>query len=114
MLGRNRTLAAVRDWSVVTTLFLFVACSGATPPKKSGEPMPTRDITAVMNDHVNELMAIPGVTGVAVGALDDGTPCILVLVLKRTDEIANKVPKVIEGHPVKLFESGEIKPMDGN
>ena len=75
--------------------------------------MPTRDITAVMDAHVSELMGIPGVTGVAVGALEDGTPCILVLVEKKTDEIARKIPKLIEGHPTKIFESGEIKPMDG-
>ena len=75
--------------------------------------MPQRDITTVMNAHVSELMAIPGVTGVAVGALDNGTPCILALVLKQTDEIAAKIPQSIEGHPVKIFESGEIRPMDG-
>lgn len=113
MRAKNRTLAALRHWSVAAALLLLTFCSGATPTKKSEKAMPTRDITAVMNDHVNELMAIPGVTGVAVGALDDGTPCILVLVLKKSDETESKVPKVIEGHPVKLFESGEIRPMDG-
>ena len=75
--------------------------------------MPQRDITTVMNAHVSELMAVPGVTGVAVGALDNGTPCILVLVLKKSDEMAAKIPKSIEGYPVKILESGEIRPMDG-
>jgi hypothetical protein len=75
--------------------------------------MVSRDITTVMNDHISELMAIPGVTGVAVGAMDDGTPCILVLVVKRTDETTTKIPKSIEGHPVKILESGVIKPMGG-
>jgi hypothetical protein len=74
--------------------------------------MPRRDITTVMNAHTSELMAIPGVTGVAIGALDDGTPCILVLVLDDDAEATKKIPKELEGHPVKIFESGEIKPMD--
>ena len=75
--------------------------------------MPKRDINAVMESHVNELMAIRGVTGVAIGALDDGTPCILVLVLKESEELTRQIPRKLEGHPVRIFESGEIKPMDG-
>ena len=76
--------------------------------------MPQRDINAVKEAHVNELMAIPNVVGVAVGALDDGTPCILVLVVEETDEIDRRVPKKLEGHPIRVFVSGEIKPMDSD
>jgi hypothetical protein len=67
-----------------------------------------------MDAHVNELMAIPNVTGVAVGAMDDGTPCILILVVQETEEIGRRVPKTLEGHPVRIFVSGEIKPMQGD
>ncbi|HUU46620.1 MAG TPA: hypothetical protein VM118_12890 [Acidobacteriota bacterium] len=74
--------------------------------------MPQRDIKTVMEAHVDELMAVPGVVGVAIGALDDGTPCILVLVIEETDEIDRKVPKTLEGHPVSVFVTGEIKPME--
>lgn len=76
--------------------------------------MPNRDINAVMDDHVKELMAIPGVVGVAVGALDDGTPYIMVLVVEETSEIIQKVPTVLEGHPVRIVVSGEIRPMKGD
>ena len=75
--------------------------------------MPTRDITAVMNDHVNELMSIPGVVGVAVGELDDQRPCIQVLVVEKTAEIEKRLPQTIEGHPVSIVVSGVIRPMDG-
>ena len=57
---------------------------------------------------VNELMAIPGVVGVAVGALDDGRPCIKVLVAKRTPGHGALIPKEIEGCPVVIDETGEI------
>ena len=91
----------------------MVSCADSPPQKKAEDAVPKRDITTVMDAHVKELMATPGVPGVAIGALDDGTPCILVLVLEKTPEPERSIPKTIEGHPVQIFESGEIKPMDG-
>ncbi len=68
-----------------------------------------RDVIAVMNDHVAALMAVPGVVGVAVGALDDGSPCILVLVVEKTPQHDALIPGVIEGYGVVVQESGEIR-----
>ena len=76
--------------------------------------MPDTDINTVMEAHVEELMAIPGVTGVAVGETEDRTPCILVLVMEETEDIKEKIPDQLEGHPVRLMVSGEIKPMQGD
>lgn len=73
--------------------------------------MPIHDIKSVMESHVDELMAIPGVTGVALGKLDDGTPCIMILIVAMTDELAKKIPGSIEGHPTLVVEGGEIEPM---
>lgn len=70
-----------------------------------------RDINEVMNAHVNELMALPGVVGVFIGALDNGTPCIKVMVVKASPELERKVPRDLEGHPVLIVETGEIKPL---
>jgi hypothetical protein len=70
-----------------------------------------RDIDKVMDAHVDDLMAIDGVTAVAVGALDDGRPCIQVYVARKTDELARRIPKMLEGHPVIVEESGFIRPM---
>lgn len=56
-------------------------------------------------------MSIPGVIGVGEGALDDGTPCLLVLVVESTGEIQKSVPEDIGGHPVKIEVTGEIKGM---
>ena len=76
--------------------------------------MSTEDAIRTMDAHVKELMAIPGVVGVAVGALDDGTPCILVLVSKIDAGIRKNVPPKIEGYPVKIEVTGEIRPMSGD
>ena len=88
---------------------------GKSPENKGGAPaMSTEDAIRVMDAHVKELMAISGVIGVAVGALDDGKPCITVLVSRKTSEHGNRIPKEIEGYPVVIEESGEIRPMAGD
>jgi hypothetical protein len=73
--------------------------------------MPTQDIHTVMEAHAGELMAIEGVTAVAVGALEDGTPCIQVYVVEKTDNVVRRIPKTLGGHPVIVEESGIIRPM---
>jgi hypothetical protein len=73
--------------------------------------MPTKDIITVQEAHTKELMAIPGVVGVYVGELDDKMPFIGVMVKKKTPELEKKIPKSLEGYPVKIDETGEIKPM---
>ncbi len=70
-----------------------------------------RDINEVKEAHVAELMALPGVAGVYVSALDDGTPCIKVMVVKTSAELEKTIPKTLEGHPVLIIETGEIKPL---
>lgn len=70
-----------------------------------------RDISSVMNDHVARLMTIAGVTGVGLGELEDKTPCILILVIEKTEELRQMIPETLEGHPVSLLETGEIKSM---
>jgi len=75
--------------------------------------MPPRDINSVIEAHANELMAIEGVTAVAVGALENGTPCITVYVVKKTGDTERRIPKTLDGHPVIVEESGVIRPMSG-
>jgi len=93
-------------------LFSFVILlAGCKPENESKNAMPTRDINTVMEAHTGELMAIPGIVGVAIGENDEKKPCILVLIVEEKDEILEKIPKEIEGHPVCPLVSGEIKPM---
>ena len=56
-------------------------------------------------------MSIPGVIGVGEGVLDDGTSCLLVLVVDMSDEIRDGLPEEIHGLPVKIQVTGEIKGM---
>ena len=104
------------SWWLALLLFLPAQCVDCTQNPKNGTPgkgtMPRRDINAVLRDHDQELMAMPGVAGVYVGLLDDDkTPCLKVMVVKKTPELERKIPKSLEGYPVVLDETGVIRPM---
>jgi len=99
--------AACRLSLLLLSSFLIGCRSG----NGSGSSTPGRDITSVMEANVDSLMAIPGVVGVAIGELKDGTPCIQVLVVEGTRELRRKIPKTLEGHPVDIVVSGVIKPL---
>jgi hypothetical protein len=97
--------------ALLVALSLLGACrSGAG----DGRNMPVQDIKTVMEAHVDELMAIEGVTAVAIGALEDGTPCIKVYVVEKTDALVRRIPETLDGHPVVVEESGVIEPMSGD
>jgi hypothetical protein len=70
-------------------------------------------IMRVMDKHVDELMAHAGVVGVAVGMTAAHVPCIQVLVIDLTDELRDSIPAEIEGHPVIIEVTGEIRGMPG-
>ena|SRR3990172_11870483 len=96
---------------VIAFLICVCACQKESDQK---ELVPQSDINTVMEAHTAELMAIPGVVGVAIGETEDKKPCILVLIIEEKDEIINKIPKELEGYPISLLVSGEIKPLTGN
>ena len=101
------------------TLFLvlaagFGAACGATVQDEEAtrDSMSLTDINAVLRAHDDELMAIPGVGGVYVGLLDDGeTPCIKIMVVEKTPELEEQLPKSLDGHPVRVEETGVIRPL---
>ena len=74
----------------------------------AGERKP---IEQVLAEHTPRLMAVAGVVGTAQGALTSGEPCIQVLVIERTAEIDRSVPRSIEGWPVVIVVTGEIRAM---
>ena len=73
---------------------------------------PSRDINLVLRSHDQELLAIPGVIGVAVGLLPDGlAPCLRLMLAKKVDPA--QLPKELEGYPVVSEITGEIHPLQG-
>ena len=97
-------------------LAVLVACgaqkeSGTDTGAKESDEVATRDINAVLADHTEHLMSLASVVGLAVGELDDNTPCLLIMLSEDNAETKRKIPARIEGHPTKVVVSGQIKPM---
>lgn len=76
------------------------------------ENLPQRDINAVLAEHDDQLLALPGVVGVYVGLMsDEKTPCLKVMLARDNSAVKRSIPPVIEGYPVITEVTGEIKPM---
>lgn len=69
-------------------------------------PMSNAKIEHVKRVHEAELFVIDGVEGVGIGEDEDGNEFIRVYV--RDEETAVRVPKSLEGFPVKTHVSGEF------
>ena len=77
-------------------------------------PNPRRDINAVLADHDDRLLKVPGVVGVYVGLMEDGkTPCLKVMLAEESEAARRAIPKSIEGFPVVVEITGELRPLGG-
>lgn len=84
------------------------------PEKRRDHPTMSMDeVKVIMDRHAPGLMKIEGVVGVAIGALPDGALCIQVLTSKSPHQVSARIPRSIDGVPVVIIETGEIRPMGG-
>jgi len=99
---------------ILTVILIIIAMSVMACSIKKGDEhrgeniMASKTIEKVLKEHTDELMSIPGVVGTAQG-LCDGKPCIKVYVKKKTPELDQKIPSVLEGYPVIVEETGEFR-----
>ena len=70
-------------------------------------------IETALARHTDSLMALPGVVGVAQEE-SDGKPAINVLVVRRTPNLDARLPRVLDGFPVVVVETGEIRAQDSS
>ena len=73
--------------------------------------MSSKDIEDILNEHIDNLMSLQGVMGVALGE-HEGKPCIVVLVSHFTPDIEGKVPQSLAGYQVRIKESGQFRALD--
>jgi hypothetical protein len=90
--------------------FFFLATASANAETGEG-PITGNTIESVLEQHTDRLMSFPGVVGTAIGECM-GRPCIHVLVLKQTPDLSRQVPPMLEGFPVVIVETGEIRALD--
>jgi hypothetical protein len=95
---------------ICVSALLLAGCGVSLPSKE--QPAPRRDINAVLAAHDKRLMASPGVVGVYVGVLEDGTtPCLKIMLRQADPKLEQSLPRTIEGYRVVTEITGEIKPM---
>ena len=70
-------------------------------------------MTTILRDVTPLLMALPRVVGVGEGRCD-GKPCIKVLVLETSEDLATQIHDIAGGAPVEIVETGEICARDGH
>ena len=70
--------------------------------------MPRRNIKEVLKRYTDELMAVPGVVGVAEGE-SNGKPCIKVFVVDRNSKLLRGIPSTLDGYRIRVEESGEFR-----
>jgi hypothetical protein len=68
---------------------------------------PAAAIEGALRQHQSALLAIPGVTGVAVGKSPTGDPAIVVYLLHSSDR--SNVPQRLGSHPVVVQVTGPIE-----
>jgi hypothetical protein len=69
---------------------------------------PVKPIAFVLAAHTDTWMKIPGVEGTGETKMD-GKPAILIFVDTLTDSLRSQLPQSVEGYPIVIQESGEIK-----
>ncbi|MGH7767233.1 MAG: hypothetical protein ACREQP_07240 [Candidatus Binatia bacterium] len=110
----HRKFCSVRFAAVVAALVVclgMVSCRKDFADGADGGSMAGTTIEEVLKENAGRMMAVPGVVGTAISQCD-GKPCIRVLVVKKTPELMQKIPSVLEGYPVVVEETGPIRPLD--
>ncbi len=64
-------------------------------------------IEEVQEELTPQVMALPGVVGIAIGECE-GKPCIKVMVASKTKELLARIPSTYKGYKVAIDEVGEI------
>ena len=94
--------------SMIVLSVSTVGCAEKRVEDQGGqEEMAAPTIEAVLKEHTDEWMSIPGVVGTGIGACE-GKPCIRIFVVKKTPELLKKIPPKLEGFVVDVEETGEI------
>lgn len=98
-------------WVLAASMMaLFAGCLADSRPG-SEQRVTRRPIEDVLRDHTAEIMSLRGVVGLYQGELEDGSPCIKIMVVAARPELTARIPKSLEGYPVRVDVTGEIRPL---
>lgn len=106
----DSTKNAVMILSIIALVFINIDCKKCSISQEE-KAMQQKSIEEVLKTHTPDLMSIPGVVGTAIGKQKDNL-CIIIMVIKKTPELTEKIPSTLEGFPVVIQETGEIRALD--
>ena len=89
----------------------MAGCAGTGQARGEDKKMAPKTIQQVLEEYTDRWMAIPGVVGTAIGQFE-GKPCIRILAVKKTEELAKQIPSEVAGFPVVITETGEIRALE--
>ena len=90
--------------------FVFIQCNAQVKDTTNMQRKPIED---VLKSNQEKLLGIPGVQGFYQGEQENGDDCIVIMVDSLTEENRGEFPDSLDGYPVKVEETGKIKPLDG-
>jgi hypothetical protein len=93
------------------SIIISINCNGRNGIKNEESTFVKSDINLVKDKYVDDLMKVNGVVGVYVGETEQKQQCITVMVIEETEVIKKEIPKELDGYPVIIEVTGEIKPM---
>ena len=98
----------------ITSLIFIAGGAGGTAAGPQDQDNPreklkaAKTIAEAVSRHAPDLMALPGVVGVAQGECDN-RPCLRVYVIEKTPELEQQIPSRLDGYPVVIDVTGEIR-----
>jgi hypothetical protein len=92
-----------------TALVCCLSGAAVAGGQQETTPVGVRPLAEVLRERTDSLMSVPGVVGTAEG-LCNGTPCIKVFVSRKTAAVMKAIPASVEGYPVAVEETGELRP----
>lgn len=90
---------------------LSIHMAGCAKAGTEEKEMAAKTIEEVLEEHTGEWLSIRGVVGTAIGEFE-GKPCIRIFVVEETEELTKQIPSDVEGFPVIVSESGEIRALE--
>lgn len=99
---------------VVMFLAASMACAVSINEAKSTEvPLDPKTIQDTLLEHTFELMLLPGVLGVGIGECGE-EPCIKVLLVRESEELAERLPQSLNGYLVEAEVVGNIDALNSD
>ncbi len=106
--GRRRAPALVTVLCLICVTFGAAYSAGMAQPPGDKTPPSAPPIDAVLAVHKPRILSLDGVVGVGRGRCR-GRPCLKVMVLRDTPELAERIGRSIEGFEVEIIETGPIR-----